>query len=250
MPLNRALMTYSGQKLLPIYRPEMADELPVNLAPNTRFRRGQIVGQITGSANDVQTLTITGTPTGGTLTVLVRNPNSGGWGTFSLPYNATATVAQGLIRALLGPHITVTGGPLPTTALVFTASGSLINMPLHLMTIDANLLTGGTAPAGAFVKTTNGRSKATFAPRVSGASDGSQISKAIIPYECSTDSAGLVTFGPIAVEGYAGEVFRAAPAYVRGYFDTKTLIGLDATGVGELGRLVSGSVADGVLLVG
>src|SRR5687768_1711416 len=118
---------YSGKKLIPIYKPEKADELPINLVPNQRYERGRILGHVTVATNDVQTLTITGTPTGGDVTIRAFEPFGGGSGTFVLPYNANAATAQGLIRNVLGPHITVTGGGLPGTPLVFTASGSFVS---------------------------------------------------------------------------------------------------------------------------
>jgi hypothetical protein len=47
--------------------------------------------------------------------------------------------------------------------------------------------------------------------------------------------------------GYNAEAFPDAPAWFKGYFDTKDLTGLDAAGIVDLGRLVSGVLADGVL---
>ncbi len=250
MPLNRSLLIYSGQKLLPLHKPEEADEQAVNLAPNTRFRRGQVVGQVTGSANDVQTITVTGGPAGGTVTILLRDPRSGAWGTFVLPYNATNTVAQGLIRALLGPNVVVTGGPLPGTPLVVTASGSLVNMPIHLMSVESSALTGGTTPALTIAHTTLGRSAATFAPYLDTNSDGTQVAKGVIAYECSTDSGGWITPGPVAIEGVVGESTKDAPMYIKGYFRTSDLIGLDAAAVTDLGRLVNGTVSNGEIWIG
>jgi hypothetical protein len=238
---------YSGRKLVPIYKPEKADELPINLVPNQRYERGRVLGHVTTATNDVQTLTITGTPTGGSLTIRAFDPFGGGSGTFILPYNATNTSAQALIRAVLGPHITVTGGALPGTPLVFTASGSFVSMPLNLMQVETNGLTGGTSPAGAIVHTTIGANTGQFGKYDDTAVNGLQIARRINAYEVAVDSGGNVTFGPVAVEGYNGEVFPAATAYVSGYFDTKELYGLDAAAVADLGRLVHGTVADGIL---
>lgn len=240
---------YSGRKLVPIYKPEKADELPINLVPNQRYERGRVLGHVTTPTNDVQTLTITGTPTGGSLTIRAFDPYGGGSGTFVLPYNASNATAQGLVRAVLGPHITVTGGALPGTAMVFTASGSFVSMPMNLFQIEANNLTGGSTPGGGatFVHTTIGANTGQFGKYDNTAVNGLEIARRINAYEVAVDSGGNITFGPVAVEGYNGEVSAAATAYVSGYFDTKELYGLDAAAVADLGRLVHGTIADGIL---
>jgi hypothetical protein len=241
---------YSGRKLVPIYKPEKADELPINLVPNQRYERGRLLGHVATPTNDVQTLTVTGTPTGGSLVIRAFDPFGGGSGTFVLPFDANAATAQTAVRSVLGPHITVSGGPLPGTALVFTASGSFVSMPINLMQIESNLLTGGATPGGgaSFVHTTIGANSGQFGKYdPAGPDNGLRTARRINAYEVAVDSGGNVTFGPVAVEGYNGEVFPAATAYVSGYFDTKELYGLDATAVGQLGRLVHGTVADGIL---
>jgi hypothetical protein len=239
--------TYNGRKVVPLYRPDMAIELPVNLAPSTVFGRGTVIAEITSAANDVQTLTVTGTPTGGSLTIQVTDPLTGALGSYILPYNSSAGAAQTLIRAVLGANITVTGGALPGTPLVFTASGSFVGLPLAPQTILTNGLTGGTTPAGAFVHTTTGRTKGTYGPYNDGGSGGLNVAKAILGYDCATDAGGLITFGVQSGGGYNAEAFPDAPAWFKGYFDTKDLTGLDAAGIVDLGRLVSGVLADGVL---
>lgn len=249
MAFDRAIRQYKGNPLQPVH--PGAKWTPVNLAPNTYFARGRLLGQITNTANDVQTATSTGGATGGLVRVAFAHPMSGMMGTFDLLYNSTATQAATAIKALAGQTAyTVTGGPLNTTPLVFTAAGPFVAMPILLMAVRNNLLTGGTAPAVTFVKTTNGRSRGTFAPYTPGASDGSEVAKGILMYEAATDSGGSITFGPVAVEGYAGEVYPDAPMYVDGTFDTKELFGLDAAAVAALGgRIVKGTIADGDLCI-
>lgn len=247
MNFDGSINIYSGRKLVPLYKPDKADELPINLVPNTRYERGRILGFLDAAVNDVQTLTITGTPTSGNVVVRAFDPFGGGSGTFILPFNASAATAQALVRAVLGPHITVTGGDLPGTALVFTGSGSFLGMPINLMQVESSTLAGGTTPAAAIVHTTIGANKGQAGKYDDAASNGLQVARAINAYEVAVDSGGNVTFGPVAVEGYNGEVFPAATAYVSGYFDTKELYGLDAAAVADLGRLIRGSVADGVL---
>lgn len=246
---DRSIRAFKGVGLVPLF--PGGKWSPVNLAPNTYFARGRVLGQINNSANDVQTGTMGGGPTGGFARIMAAHPMSGAKGTFDLPFNASAAVAQGLIRSLMGvTEYVVTGGPWPGTPLVFTAAGRFVSMPILLMTMSENFLTGGVLPGVTFVKTVHGRSKATFAPYVAGNADGSEVAKGLNQYECATDSAGNITFGPRAVEGYSGEVRPDAPMWVEGTFDTKELIGLDAAAAAAMGgRIVRGSVADGDLYI-
>jgi hypothetical protein len=183
--------------------------------------------------------------------IAFAHPMSGMMGTFDLLYNSSAAQAQTAIRALAGQTAyTVTGGPWPATPLVFTAAGPFVGMPILLMSVRSNLLTGGANPTVTFVKTTHGRSRGTFAPYTPGAADGSEVARGILQYEAATDSAGNITFGPVALEGYAGEVSPDAPMFVEGTFDTKELVGLDAAAVAALGgRIVRGTIADGELYI-
>jgi hypothetical protein len=75
--------------------------------------------------------------------------------------------------------------------------------------------------------------------------DGSEVAKGIAAYDFTTDASGVVTLGG----GEQGERQQTAPVFMSGYFKTSELTGLDAAGVADLGKLVSGTVADGVLCV-
>jgi hypothetical protein len=82
--------------------------------------------------------------------------------------------------------------------------------------------------------------------------DGSQTAKAIAQYDMQIDANGLITLSSVGstAGGESGEKLRAAPAYVSGTFKTTDLTGLDAAAVTDLGRLIQGTVADGILRVG
>jgi hypothetical protein len=238
---------YGTSKLLPLYAPEKCIELPINLAPNGVFPRGRVLGQIAATANEVQTLTVTGTPTSGNLLASLVNPNTGDTVTFTLPFNATAVVAQAAARAALGgSHVTVTGGALPGAALVFTFGGGLAAMPIAPMTLDLTGLAGGT-PGGTVAQTTTGRTANTFTSYADANTDGSEVARCILSYDCATGPDGMVTFGTVAGTSARGDVYPDAPAYFIGLFATTDLSGLDAAGVADLGRLLSGTVANGVL---
>lgn len=86
-----------------------------------------------------KTLTVTGTPTGGSI------PGDYDGDAFTIPFNATAASLKTLIVAasedLSNDDVTITGGPLPGTALV-------IKVPeKSKLTIGTHALTGGTTPA-------------------------------------------------------------------------------------------------------
>jgi hypothetical protein len=76
-------------------------------------------------------------------------------------------------------------------------------------------------------------------------SDGTQTAKAIAMFDMTTDGSGNVTIG----NDWAS-TSKSGPVYKAGTFRTTELTGLDAAGVVDLGRLVSGTAADGVLRIG
>lgn len=80
--------------------------------------------------------------------------------------------------------------------------------------------------------------------------DGSEVARAIMCYDVISDASGNITIGSQVGGGMFGETFPYCPVYRSGEFKTTDLTGLDAAGVTDLGRLVSGSVADGVLRIG
>jgi hypothetical protein len=81
----------------------------------------------------------------------------------------------------------------------------------------------------------------------SGSSDGSEVPKGILQYDCATDASSNVTFGGAATGGPFGETAKVAPMYYTGAFKTSELTGFDANAATKLGgHLINGSVADGV----
>lgn len=116
---------------------------------------GTTATAITG-VNDVQTLTTTGSPTGGTFN-LTYTPT--GATTTNLNWNETAANVQSALRVILGSaNVNAAGGPLPT-AITITFVGSLGNTNQPVFTITNNL-TGGSSPTPVLVHTTPGRGDA------------------------------------------------------------------------------------------
>lgn len=104
--------------------------------------------------DEVQTLTITGTPTGGTFKLTFKGAE-----TAAIAYNASAANVVSALEALptVGTGgVTATGGPLPGTAVVITFAANLGKRAQDLITVSDNSLTGGTDPAGAVAETTPG----------------------------------------------------------------------------------------------
>jgi hypothetical protein len=95
--------------------------------------------------NAVQTLTMTGTPTGGSVPLIYDGRTSG-----TVPFNATAGQVDAVLEALpnLGAgQITCAGGPWPGTAITVTFDGPATQKRPHpLIVRGTNGLTGGTAP--------------------------------------------------------------------------------------------------------
>lgn len=95
--------------------------------------------------SEVQTITITGTPTGGTFTLTFAGST-----TAPIAYNATAATVQSALEALdsvgVG-NVTTTGGALPTTGVVVTFAEDLSGEDVPAITGSAAGLTGGTTPA-------------------------------------------------------------------------------------------------------
>jgi|GEM_PF-6308230 len=107
----------------------------------------------TGAVNEVQTITITGTPTGGSFTLTFSGATTG-----PIAYNAAAAAVDLALEALatIGPgNVTVTGGPGPATPWIVTFAGALAGVAVPLMTATA-AFTGGTTPTIAVVETTAG----------------------------------------------------------------------------------------------
>jgi hypothetical protein len=103
-----------------------------------------LCGVAFGATNDVQTVTITGTPTGGDFTL-----TWGGQTTAAIAFDATGTDVQTALRALTSfttpTEVSVTGAASGPYTVTFT--GSLLGTgSVALLTSDATGLTGGTTP--------------------------------------------------------------------------------------------------------
>ena len=111
-----------------------------------------------GGTNEVQSVSISGAPTGGSFTLSFTPPGAGSAQTTApIAFNATAANVQAALAALPGigaGNVTAAGGPLPAAVNV-TFTGTLGCQDQSQMT-TTSALTGGTSPAAAVATVTNG----------------------------------------------------------------------------------------------
>lgn len=154
LSLSAPVNSFSGKKLTRLY-PGHHRTQNMNIAPSQVIPQGTTMALAGASANDVQTVSISGTPTGGTFTLTVT---IGGVAltTAAIVYSAAASAVQTALVAILGTgNAACTGGALPGSAVVVTFQGALANQPVPVMT-SASSLTGGSTPAISVAHTTIG----------------------------------------------------------------------------------------------
>jgi hypothetical protein len=172
-------------------------------APNGYFPDGIALAKPTSGANagfgvplasrvdEQQTITITGTPTGGTIALTLDGETVSG-----IAYNATAATVKTALETLsnvsLG-DIVVTGGPGPGTPWVvtFSVATKWAGRDVPQMTA-ASSLTGGTAPVVAVTTTTAGGS---------GVTDGSDILAGFLLFPKAVAAGDAVTHGALLDTG-------------------------------------------------
>ena len=104
------------------------------------------------AVNEVQTVTVTGTPTGGTFTLTF-----GGQTTAGIAFNATAAAVDAALEALSSVgagDVAVTGAAGGPYTVTFT--GALAGTDVGAITADGSGLTGGTTPSVTVATTTAG----------------------------------------------------------------------------------------------
>lgn len=136
--------------------------------PDGYFKSGIPLGKITatgkygpyaGRASEVQTVTITGGPTGGTFTLTFDGET-----TAAIAYNAAAAAVQAALEALSNVEpgdVVASGGALPGTAVTVTFGGRYLGKNVPQMTASGASLTGGSSPAVAVATGTGGGSSAS-----------------------------------------------------------------------------------------
>ena len=109
----------------------------------------------TSISSAVQTLSILGSPTGGSFTLSSSAPLASGI-TMAIPFTADAGTVQDALAAIIGAgNVTVTGGPLPDGSLVITFQGAYAQEAIPDLTATGSL-TGGNSPSVAVATSTIG----------------------------------------------------------------------------------------------
>lgn len=113
--------------------------------------------------DEVQTLSLPTTPTGGTFTLTYSGQTTG-----NIAYNASAATVQTALEALsnIAPgDVVCTGGSLPATPIILTFAATLGDQDIVLLTGDGSLLTGGSANIGSITTVRNGSVGSNFRSR-------------------------------------------------------------------------------------
>lgn len=171
--------------------------------PRNVIKSGLPLGKITatglyapysGPTSEIQTVTVTGTPTGGTYTLTWS-----GQTTAAIPYNATAAQVKTALENLSNIEagdLTVTGGPHPGTAMSVTFGGQFMGDDVAAMTASGASLTGGSTP-GVTIGTSTAGGAGT-------ATDGTQIFAGHLATESLFAPGSTKTSGALL---WFGEVF-------------------------------------------
>ena len=247
---NTQTLRFSAIRCEPVYNPEDALQISVPLAPGN-YAAGTILGQISGAnTDDVQTITVSGSPTHSTLTL------------FGLPGGLTYTPAQDVapaalttaLNTLLGAgSVAVTGTYVAGSGgtYILTWGGTYANQPMPLLSVTA-VFTGGTSPAVTIAHTTTGIGpNGSYGVYASTHTDGTQNAAGILEYPAFVNAAGqiFVTLSDAPVSEF-GQYDLSAPMFYSGDFDYATLTGLDSTALTALlGRFVTGSLSAGAGVV-
>jgi hypothetical protein len=220
--------------------------------PNLVVPYGTLLIQVAAAVNDVQTLSMTNTPTSGGVLVTFTNPITLSQLTVTVPYNATAAVVLALIVPLFGTgNVTVGGGALPGSALTFTGASSLAGMPILPAIVGASTLAGaGSTPVAAIVHTTQGLVQGSLTPYIN---TGTRVG--VSKWDISTDPAGTIYQGLTAsgLVGAAnwGGTYKTAPVVIKGVLNAADLVGFDSTSltaaVGFARQLVGPTINQGLI---
>ena len=162
--------------------------------PLGKIKASGLYAPYSGPVSEAQTVTVTGTPTGGTYTLTFSGQTTAG-----IPFNATAAQVKAALDALsnINPgDVVVTGGPHPGTPVVVTFAGQYMGDDQPQMTASAASLTGGTSPAVTVTTTTPGGGAS--------ASDGTEVFAGLLATESMFAPGSTKTSGALL---WFGEVF-------------------------------------------
>lgn len=131
------------------------DKLEPAQNPNSARTSHGILKPATVGTNEVQRLTVTGSPTGGDFKLTYTDENGVAYETAAIAYNANAAAIQSALRALApigSTGVNVTGtGPFDVEF-----AGPLAAKNQRMLTLSNNGLTGGSSPSVGITEQTEG----------------------------------------------------------------------------------------------
>lgn len=243
--------TFKQDSLRPKFGIESTIMLAVALMANVVYARGTILGEVTSdTANAVQTITRSATPVAGTFQLSFGV--SVQYQTTVLAFGTTAAQLQAALEAL--PNIGKGNVTVGLAGQVYTVTyvGALAGKPQPDLIVVQNSLTSSVPAAVTLTvaTTTAGVQKGSFGPYNDALTDGRQVAKAIVVDQLATGPNGAISKSAIAAGNeHRGTDTVVAVAVSGGIWKTSDLVGLDANGVADLGRLVQGTVSDGLLIL-
>jgi hypothetical protein len=241
MPFNPT-KTLTSSKIKPARWPEKARTQAVRLPAGVTYSAGQVLEEVTANSaqSEVQTLTLTGSPTGGSFILGWLNQSGGYDVTAAIAYNAPANSGTGnvqtILQALLGTNnVTVTGSAGGPWTLAY--ANELANRDVAQPVLITNGLTGGTTPSLTIATTTAGSAGAVGTFQAYSAGN----ARAVLEQNVRTDLRGCI------IDEFGSTNAMTTTAFVSGEFFASDLVGLDSTAVpangtaGTLGKLKSGA---------
>lgn len=142
-------------------RPILARDFAIFAQDIAGVDRAVAIDNLIPGTNEIQTVTITGSPTGGNFKLTFNTQ------TADIPYNANAATVQAALEALASVEVgdvAVAGGPGPGTPYTVTFKGQYTETNVTQMTAS-HTFTGGSSPAIAVTTTTGGAAPTTNAEK-------------------------------------------------------------------------------------
>ena len=119
--------------------------------------QASVVRSANACCNAVQTISVTGSPTGGTFKLNATAPGGSSTATAAIAYNASAATVQTALVTIFGSgNVVCSGGSLPATAVACTFQGTAASQAITLMTKNSTAFTGGSSPNVSVANTTVG----------------------------------------------------------------------------------------------
>lgn len=131
------------------------------------------------------------------------------------------------------------------SVLTFTQAGIVPLWPDSYRRIDIRLSPDATIAKGTILGEIG--SSGVYVPYDEGNTDGSEVPKVVLEFDCLTDSRGFVWYDQAYGTNY--EPFEKAQSFFKGVFKVGDLIGLDDNAAKKLGRFIHGDLSDGVFQV-